>query len=160
MAFGGKLFACILLLFYSVVMSYDIIKALHLIAVIAWFAGLFYLPRLFVYHVDAPNKAAKEMLTTMERKLYQFIMMPAMAATWGFGIWLLVLNPGWLEFGWLHAKLTLVVLLTGYHHSLKYFHKQLAAGTCKRSGKFFRLWNEVPTLVLIAVVFLVLLKPF
>ena len=94
---------------------YETLKAIHLIAVICWFAGLFYLPRLFVYHAMAEEKN-NEMLKTMERKLYKYIMNPSMVVTWVFGLWMLYLIPEWMQSGWLHAKLTLVVLLTGYHH--------------------------------------------
>lgn len=139
---------------------YEILKALHLISMVCWFAGLFYLPRLYVYWVDAPNKAASDMLSTMARKLYSYIMNPAMVATWGFGLWLLHLNPDWLSQGWLHAKLTLVVLLTGYHHVLGAYRKKLVNGTCTKSGRFFRILNEVPTVILLIVVFLAVLKPF
>lgn len=139
---------------------YETIKALHLISIVCWFAGLFYLPRLYVYHTDAPNKDAAEMLQTMERKLYHYIMTPAMGATWLFGLWLLHLNPGWFSQGWLHAKLTLVILLTGYHHALGAYRKKFAAGTCHKSGRFFRYLNEIPTIILILAVFLAVLKPF
>lgn len=141
-------------------MTYEIIKALHIISVVAWFAGLFYLPRLFVYHVNA-EAAARPMLETMEYKLYRYIMNPAMVATWVFGIWMLVLIPEWLTGqGWLHAKIFLVILLTGFHHSLNAYRKKLAAGESTKNDKFFRIINEIPTATLIFVVFLVVLKPF
>lgn len=138
---------------------YDVVKALHIISMVAWFAGLFYLPRLFVYHVHAPQ-AARPMLATMERKLYTYIMNPAMMATWLLGVWMVFIIPEYIHSGWLHAKITLVILLTGYHVSLKFFLKKLASGKCQRSERFFRIYNEVPSLLLILIVFLVILKPF
>ena len=140
--------------------TYLLVKALHLISIVAWFAGLFYLPRLYVYHCQAQGDEAKAMLATMERKLLRYIMNPAMIATWGFGITLILLNPAWMQGGWLHAKLTLVVLLSIYHMSLARYRRQLAQGTCTKSERFFRIYNEVPTVVLIAVVLLAVLKPF
>jgi len=140
--------------------TYLLIKALHLISIVAWFAGLFYLPRLYVYHCQAHGDEAKAMLATMERKLLRYIMNPAMIATWAFGITLLVMNPAWMQGGWLHAKLTLVVLLSIYHMSLARYRRQLADGRCTKSETFFRIYNEVPTVVLIAVVLLAVLKPF
>ncbi len=142
-----------------VIALYDIIKALHIISMVAWFAGLFYLPRLFVYHVHAP-KAARPMLCTMERKLYRYIMNPAMMATWIFGLWMMFIIPEYIHSGWLHAKIALVILLTGYHLSLKKFLKNLAQDNCPRSERFFRIYNEIPSLLLILIVFLVILKPF
>ncbi|WP_054890593.1 CopD family protein, partial [Pseudomonas sp. NBRC 111129] len=93
-------------------MLYLWIKALHIVSVVCWFAGLFYLPRLFVYHAQSQDSISQERFVTMERKLYRGIMNPAMVATYVFGAWMLYLNPGWLSQGWLHAKLTLVILLT------------------------------------------------
>lgn len=138
---------------------YETLKAIHLIAVICWFAGLFYLPRLFVYHAMAEEKN-NEMLKTMERKLYKYIMNPSMVVTWVFGLWMLYLIPEWMQSGWLHAKLTLVVLLTGYHHVCGKYVKIFAADANKKSHKFYRYFNEIPTVLLIIIVFLVILKPF
>lgn len=139
---------------------YTLTKALHLIAVIAWFAGLFYLPRLFVYHSQYAKKASNvEMLRVMEHKLFYYIMHPAMTATFVLGIALIILNPTWMQQGWMHAKLTLVLLLLAYHLSLGHFLKAFKTGAPKNE-KFFRLYNEVPTLLLIGIVLLVLLKPF
>jgi putative membrane protein len=140
-------------------MEYNVIKALHIIAVVTWFAGLFYLPRLFVYHVQASSKA-HEVFCTMERRLLNAIMHPSLLAVWGFGVWLLILNPGWAQGGWLHTKILFVFLLTLYHFSLAYFHKQLRTGTNKKSARFFKIYNEVPSLLLVLIVFLVVLKPF
>ena len=138
---------------------YETLKAIHLIAVICWFAGLFYLTRLFVYHAMAEEKN-NEMLKTMERKLYKYIMNPSMVVTWVFGLWMLYLIPEWMQSGWLHAKLTLVVLLTGYHHVCGKYVKIFAADANKKSHKFYRYFNEIPTVLLIVIVFLVILKPF
>ena len=97
-------------------MLYLWVKAFHIIAVVTWFAALFYLPRLFVYHAMSSDSLSHERFCIMERKLYRGIMQPSMIATLLLGGWLLYLNPGWLSMGWLHVKLTLVLLLLGYHH--------------------------------------------
>ncbi|AJD46948.1 hypothetical protein S7S_02630 [Isoalcanivorax pacificus W11-5] len=136
------------------------VKAFHLIAVITWFAGLFYLPRLFVYHAMAEDSASRERFKIMERKLYRGIMTPSMLATLGLGIWLLYLNPAWLKMGWMHAKLTLVVLLVGYHHVCLAYMKKFAADANTKSHVFYRWFNEVPVLFLIAIIILVVVKPF
>ena len=142
-------------------MLYNVIYALHIVAVVAWFAALFYLPRLFVYHAEnAQQKPCTDMLEVMERRLHKAIMNPAMMATWTLGLTLVYLNPYWLQNGWLHAKITLVVLLTVYHVTLGRFRKKFAAGSNTKSSKFFRMYNEVPTVLLITIVFLVVLKPF
>jgi len=138
--------------------TYLTIKALHLIAVVAWFAGLFYLPRLFVYHLENPRAAAMFML--MERRLSLAIMTPAAIAAILCGIILLALNPAFLQQGWMHAKLGLVALLIAYHISLEAFRRRLAAGTCRQGARFFRFYNEVPTLFLILIVLLAVLQPF
>ena len=139
---------------------YALTKALHIISVVAWFAGLFYLPRLFIYRTEEADAAGKAMLDKMAFKLSKFIMLPAMLATWLFGILLIVQNPALMAFGWLHTKLLLVLLLSGYHGHTQVMRKKLAAGTCTKSGKFFRMYNEIPTLFLIAIVLLAVLKPF
>ena len=136
------------------------IKALHIVSVVCWFAGLFYLPRLFVYHAQSQDSISQERFVIMERKLYRGIMLPAMIASLVFGIWLLSLTPGFLSQGWMHAKLTLVVLLVGYHHMCGAQLKRFARGENKRSHVFYRWFNEVPVLVLLAVVILVVVKPF
>lgn len=140
-------------------MFYDVIKALHIVAMVAWFAGLFYLPRLYVYYVDAPATTRKT-LAVMMYKLRVYIMAPAMVLTWTLGIALVALNPGWLQMGWLHAKITLVVLLSAYHGSLAVMGKGLLDGSCTRSAKFFKWYNELPTVLLVMIVLLVVLKPF
>ena len=136
------------------------VKAFHVIAVVTWFAGLFYLPRLFVYHAMAEDSASRERFKIMERKLYRGIMTPSMIATLVLGIWLLYLNPAWLKMGWMHAKLTLVVLLIGYHHVCLAYMKKFAADTNAKSHVFYRWFNEVPVLFLIAIIILVVVKPF
>jgi putative membrane protein len=141
-------------------MLYLWIKALHIVAMVCWFAALFYLPRLFVYHAMSDDTVGRERFCTMERKLYRGIMVPSMIATLVFGIWLIALAPGFLQQGWLHAKLTLVVLLIGYHHVCGAQVKRFARGEPGRSHVFYRWFNEVPVLILLAVVILVVVKPF
>lgn len=136
------------------------VKAFHLIAVVTWFAGLFYLPRLFVYHAMAEDSTSRERFKIMERKLYRGIMTPSMIATLVLGIWLLYLNPAWLKMGWMHAKLTLVVLLIGYHHVCLAYMKKFAVDANTKSHVFYRWFNEVPVIFLIAIIILVVVKPF
>lgn len=137
------------------------VKAFHVIFVVAWFAGLFYLPRLFVYHtqLEAQDAAAHARFSLMERKLYGITLI-AMAGAWVFGLWLLMLAPGFLSQGWLHAKLALVVLLSAYQGWLRLSLRRFAAGQNRHSERFWRLANEVPALALIAIVILVIVKPF
>jgi putative membrane protein len=140
---------------------YDWIKALHVISIIAWMAGLLYLPRLFVYHCDvAAGSEASETFKVMERRLLRAIMNPAMIAAWIFGIALLVLNPGWFEMGWIHAKLAFVVGLTGVHMMMARWRRAFAEDRNQRPQRFFRIMNEVPTLLMIGVVIFVVVKPF
>ncbi len=141
-------------------MLYLWIKALHIISLVCWFAGLFYLPRLFVYHATSEDETSKQRFIIMERKLYRGIMGPSMIATLVFGAWLLYLLPGYLSQGWLHAKLTFVVLLIGYHHMCGAQVKRFARGENTRSHVFYRWFNEVPVLFLLAIVILVVVKPF
>jgi len=142
-------------------MLYLWLKALHIIAVVCWFAGLFYLPRLFVYHAMSEDSASRERFCIMERKLYRGIMIPSMIATLVFGIWMLALSPGLFATGaWLHLKLTLVVLLIGYHHACGAMLKKFARGENSRGHVFYRWFNEVPVLFLLAIVILVVVKPF
>jgi putative membrane protein len=142
-------------------MIYLWLKAFHIISMVCWFAGLFYLPRLFVYHSMSEDAVSRERFCTMERKLYRGIMGPAMIATLVFGIWLISLNAKeYFSHGWMHAKLTLVVLLIGYHHVCGAQVKRFARGENGRSHVFYRWFNEVPVLVLLAVVILVVVKPF
>ena len=140
---------------------YLLFKSLHLIAVISWMAGLLYLPRIFVYHVEnSEKKEATEIFETMERKLYFFIMRPAMIATWLFGIILIYINGlDVLSQLWMHIKLGLVLLLTIYHEYLGTCLKSLKLNTNKKTSKFFRIINEVPTILLILIIFIVIFKP-
>lgn len=142
-------------------MTYLAFKALHLIAMVALFAGIFYLPRLFVYHTRA--EAGSQMDTTfqeMERKLLRVIIHPSLAAVWLFGLLMIVWNPSLLAQGWLHAKLLLVVLLSGYAGVLSRWQKDFARGENGRPARFFRLVNEVPTLFLVLIVILAVFRPF
>ena len=141
---------------------YPWIKALHIVSMVAWMAGLLYLPRLFVYHADAPpGSPMAETFKIMERRLLRAIMNPAMIATYLFGI-LLAVTPGVVDWhaGWIHAKLVLVLALTGYHHLLARWRKDFALDGNTRPARFYRIANEVPTLILIAIVILVVVKPF
>ena len=136
------------------------LKSLHVIAMVSWMVGLLYLPRLFVYHVEAGTGSPQAAtFITMERRLMRAIMLPAIVVVWITGIWLAV-QGGWFKSGWLHAKLLLVVLLSGLHGYLSVERKKLAAGTSARSSRDFRIVNEVPTALLIGIVILVIVKPF
>ena len=136
------------------------IKTFHIVAVIAWFAGLFYLPRLFVYHADAQDKISIDRFMIMERRLYYAIMWPAALLTSVFGLWLTRYNWSYyVSAGWMHAKLALVILLWVYHLLCGHFVKQFARGNNKRKARFYRMYNEVPTLMLIGIVLLVVMKP-
>jgi len=141
-------------------MLYLWLKALHIISMVCWFAGLFYLPRLFVYHSMSEDAVSRERFCVMERKLYRGIMLPAMVATLIFGIGLVSIVTGYLSQGWLHAKLTLVFLLIGYHHVCGAQVKRFARGENGRSHVFYRWFNEIPVLILLAIVILVVVKPF
>ena len=139
---------------------YLLFKSLHLIAVISWMAGLLYLPRIFVYHSEASHESQKDVFKTMERKLYNYIMMPAMMLSWLFGI-LLIHSLGFTIFTelWMQVKTVLVVILTYYHFLLGKYLNDFAIGSNKKTSKFFRIMNEVPTIILIVVVFVVVFKP-
>jgi protoporphyrinogen IX oxidase len=136
------------------------LKAFHIMAVVAWFAGLFYLPRLFVYHAGAkPGSELSETLKVMEHRLLTAIMTPAMAAVWILGLTLAYWEGAFSD-GWLHAKLALVFLLSGFQGALSRWTRDFAADRNTRSAKFYRVANEVPTVFLILIVLLVVLKPF
>ncbi|MFI8741601.1 protoporphyrinogen oxidase HemJ [Stutzerimonas zhaodongensis] len=141
-------------------MLYLWLKALHIVAIVCWFAGLFYLPRLFVYHAMSEDAISRERFQVMERKLYRGIMIPSMVATLAFGIGMIALNPALFSGGWLHAKLALVVLLIGYHHICGAQLKRFARDENTRSHVFYRWFNEFPVLLLLAIVILVVIKPF
>lgn len=139
---------------------YDWMKALHVMAIIAWMAGMFYLPRLFVYHCDAPKGSPQsETFKVMERRLLVAITNPAMIASWIFGLWL-AWEGGWLRSGWFHGKLLLVVLLSAMHGMLSRWVRDFATDQNRHSSKFYRIINEVPTVLMIGIVILVIVKPF
>ena len=139
---------------------YAWVLALHTISIISWMAGLLYLPRLFVYHVDAePGSELSETLKTMERLMQRVIMTPAMIASWVFGIWLLILTDAQSEI-WFHIKLTWSVLLSVWHMAMAQWRKEFASDQNTRSARFYRTTNEVPTLLMILIVILVIVKPF
>ena len=139
---------------------YLLFKSLHLISVISWMAGLLYLPRIFVYHSEASHESQKDIFKIMERKLYNYIMMPAMLLSWIFGI-LLTHSLGFIVFAelWMQIKTVSVVILTYYHFLLGKYLSDFAIDTNKKTSKFFRIINEVPTIILIVVVFVVVFKP-
>ena len=139
---------------------YEWIKALHIIAVIAWMAGMLYLPRLFVYHCEAEIGSKQfEAFKIMERRLLKVIINPAMIATWLAGLYLAWAGH-WFSAGWLHAKLVLVLVLSGVHGFFSRCVKDFAAERNRRSHKFYRIINEVPTILMILIVILVVVKPF
>lgn len=141
-------------------MLYEILKALHIVSVIAWMAGLLYLPRLFVYHAEAgPGTPQSETFKVMERRLLRAIMNPAMIAVWVFGL-LLAWQGNWWMTPWFHGKMLLVALLTVVHHVYARWRKDFEADRNTKPARTFRYWNEVPTLLMIGIVFLVVLKPF
>jgi len=137
-------------------------KSLHLIAVFAWMAGLFYLPRLYVYHSQvAPNSAESTLFITMERRLLRAIMNPAMIAAWLLGI-ALILTPGAVDWraGWWHTKLLGVLAMTGFHGHLAVARKAFEAGLRLHTERYWRAMNEAPTLLLVLIVVMVIVKPF
>ena len=139
---------------------YEWLKAFHVIAVIAWMAGMLYLPRLFVYHCDAePGSQQSETFKVMERRLLRAIINPAMAATWLLGLWL-AYDSGFFRAGWFHAKFALVIALSGLHGFLARAVKDFAADQNRRSAKLYRIINEVPAVLMAAIVILVVVKPF
>ena len=142
---------------------YFYIKAFHIISLISWMAGMLYLPRLYVYHAGAiPGGEASEMLKVMERKLLRGIMLPAMIATWVFGLWLANLYgfANLAHEGWFHAKLLLVIGLSGYHGWMSKLRKDFAADRNMHSARFYRVINEIPAVLLVIIVLLVVIKPF
>ncbi|MDB9802592.1 protoporphyrinogen oxidase HemJ [Pelagibacteraceae bacterium] len=139
---------------------YLLFKSLHIISVISWMAGLLYLPRIFVYHSEASQDSQKNVFKTMERKLYNYIMMPAMLLSWLFGV-LLIHGLGFNVFMelWMQIKIVLVTVLTYYHFLLGKYLNDFAIDNNIKSSKFYRIINEVPTIILIVVVFVVVFKP-
>ena len=139
---------------------YLLFKSLHLIAVISWMAGLLYLPRIFVYHSEAKHESQTEVFKVMERRLYNFIMMPAMIFSFLFGV-LLIHSLGFTVFAefWMQVKLVSILLLTYYHFYLGRQLELFALNNNKNSSKYFRIINEIPTILLIIIVFVVIFKP-
>ena len=136
------------------------IKAVHIMAVIAWMAGMFYLPRLFVYHVDAPTGSVQsETFKLMERRLLGIIINPAMIVVWLTGLWMAYAS-GFFHEPWLHAKLTLVLIMSGLHGYFARLVKNFANDKNTRSARFYRVLNEVPTVLMAIIVVLVVVKPF
>ncbi|UJX47512.1 protoporphyrinogen oxidase HemJ [Xanthobacter sp. YC-JY1] len=141
-------------------MLYEWIKALHIIAVIAWMAGMLYLPRLMVYHCAAEvGSVQSETFKVMERRLLKAIINPAMIVTWLAGLWL-VYEGGWYKAGWFHAKFALVLAMSAMHGFLVRWVREFAEDRNKRPARFYRIANEVPTLLMIGIVILVVVKPF
>ena len=139
---------------------YEWIKALHVIAVISWMAGMLYLPRLFVYHCEAePGSKQSETFKVMERRLLKAIINPAMIVTWLAGLWM-VWEGGWYKAGWFHAKFALVILMSALHGFFTARVRDFALDRNSRSQRFYRIINEVPTVLMIAIVILVIVKPF
>ena len=139
---------------------YLLFKSLHLIAIISWMAGLLYLPRIFVYHSEAEDDSQKKVFKIMERKLYNYIMMPAMLLSWIFGF-ILIHIIGFSVFLelWMQIKTSAIIILTIYHFSLGRFLNEFAIDNNNKSSKFFRIYNEIPTIILIVVIFVVIFKP-
>jgi protoporphyrinogen IX oxidase len=149
-----------LLIWWSPSSLYLWLKALHVIAVIAWMAGMLYLPRLFVYHCEAPvGSPQSETFKVMEQRLLHAIINPAMGATWVLGLWL-AWDSGFYRAGWLHAKFALVLAMSAVHGQLTRYVRDFAADKNRHSQKFYRILNEIPTILMIFIVILVIVKPF
>ena len=141
-------------------MSYEIIKSLHIISVISWMVGLLYLPRLFVYHADAPvGSVQAETFKVMERRLLKAIMTPAMIASFIFGLWMLALNPGLFSEPWFHVKFAAVFLMAGVQGKFSKMRRLLENDDKPLSSKAYRIWNEVPTILMIIIVVMAVAKP-
>ena len=141
-------------------MSYDVIKALHLISVMSWMAGLLYLPRLFVYHAETTVGSVRaETFKVMERRLLKAIMNPAMVGSFVFGIWMIVLAPGLLYEPWMHVKILCVLLMAGCHGVFSKMRRKLENDEPPRPPRAYRIWNEVPTVLMVIIVFMALVKP-
>lgn len=143
---------------------YNYIKALHLVFVITWFAGLFYMPRLFIYHIEAGAKPSPDreilgrQLKIMSRRLWNIITWPSLFLATGTAIWMLILAPSWLDQPWMHMKLAMVALLFAYHWKTHLIYRELQRDIVRYSSRFMRLWNEGATMLLFAIVFLAILK--
>lgn len=143
---------------------YSVAKALHLIGVISWMAGIFYLVRIMVYHAmnGGETSTARDVLhrqyNLMEWKAYKVIIRPAVVISWSFGTMMLAIQPVWLQQPWMHAKLAFLLLLTVYTHGLQNHIRKLESGTSRRSHLFFRSWNEVPTIAMVGIIFLAVFK--
>ncbi len=143
---------------------YNYIKALHLVFVITWFAGLFYMPRLFIYHIEAAEKPSPDreilgrQLKIMSRRLWNIITWPSLFLATGTAIWMLILSPSWLQQPWMHMKLAMVALLFVYHWKTHLIYRELQRDIIRYSSRFMRLWNEGATMLLFAIVFLAILK--
>jgi len=141
-------------------MSYDVIKALHLISVMSWMAGLLYLPRLFVYHAETTVGSVRaETFKVMERRLLKAIMNPAMIASFVFGIWMMFLAPGLLYEPWMHVKILCVLLMAGCHGVFSKMRRRLENDEPPRPPRTYRIWNEVPTVLMVIIVFMAVVKP-
>ena len=141
-------------------MSYDVIKALHLISVMSWIAGLLYLPRLFVYHAETTVGSVRaETFKVMERRLLKAIMSPAMIGSFVFGIWMIVLAPGLLYEPWMHVKILCVLLMAGCHGVFSKMRRRLENDEPPRPPRAYRIWNEVPTVLMVIIVFMAVVKP-
>jgi protoporphyrinogen IX oxidase len=146
----------------ALTLFYPWTKAFHIISMVAWMAGMFYLPRLYVYHCElVPGSAESERFKVMEFRLLKQIVNPAMMATWAFGI-LLVLTPGVIDWswGWWHVKLAAVILMSGFHGAMSRWRRDFMQDRNRRSDRFYRIANEVPTLLLIVIVIMVIVRPW
>lgn len=141
--------------------NYLWLKALHVISVMAWMAGLLYLPRLFAYHADTKSGSAQsEIFKVMELRLLRIIMNPAMMAAWLFGILMIVANPAFFDHGWMHVKFTLVIVMSVLHMIFAKWRKNFANDKNDKSVKFYKLWNEVPAAIMVVVVIMAVVEPF
>lgn len=141
-------------------MNYDVIKALHVIAVMSWMAGLLYLPRLFVYHAETSIGSVRaETFKVMERRLLKAIMTPAMIASFAFGTWMLALAPGLLYEPWMHVKILCVLLMAGCHGAFSKMRRRLENDEQPKTPRAYKIWNEVPTVLMIIIVFMAIVKP-
>ena len=144
----------------DLILSYNFLKTIHIISFTTWMAGLFYLPRLFVYHTDAPTGSVQaETFKVMERRLLKAIMTPAMIASFIFGIWLIALNHGLVHEIWFQIKFVAVLAMAGCHGKFSKMRRLLENDVQPLSSKTYRVWNEVPTILMIIIVFLAVLKP-